>query len=282
MGGEWTREPADERWQGGGRINGRRWVALAGLLLAGALPGRAVAAQEMLWPGDARIAPDRIQAHWATYRFIQFARGDSTVVGRLSRRVERVHHTAEEPSILISMQFHGDRRSGLDIVYLDAETLAMRVRYLTAPTGLKIYYQSGQSLQTTYVSRAAERLVADTSAIRERFGGGADLVLAALDLDPGEEVSLPDIGGAATTLSAALVSDCVVLVGPEPLDVPGVWSGEVSRFESVQASGTRVTYWISKEAPHLIRQEFRSADGVLFLRWELERLTPEPLAHQLR
>ena len=248
--------------------------ALTGIA-AGCLSG-----QEPVLPGDARVDANRIEAHHATHRMIQYRDGEETVVGRLSRRVERVRHTAEEPAILVSMQFHGERRSGLDILYLDAETLQTFVRYLTAPTGLTIYYQNGADMHVTFASRTGQRLTADTTLAQPRFGAGTDLLLAALDVAEGATVSVPTISGAAASLSEAMVSETVTYAGVESASIPGVWNGEVRRFDAVQSNGNRITYYVSGAAPHLIRQDFATPDGQRFLRWELERTGPEPLSEE--
>lgn len=223
-----------------------------------------------LLPGDGSLNPHAIAEHTATYRFIQYGQaGTGTEVGRLSRTVERVNHTADEPAVLVSMQFRNPTRSGLDIVYLDASTLGSLVRYLTAPTGLTAMYQMNGALHVTYAGRDGTRHTADTTLAHERFGGASDLVLAALEVEEDRTVRIPVISGAASTLAEALTTNTVSFEGRETIDVPGVWTGTARRYDEKRANGTSVTYWIADEGPHLIRQDFFDGSGRRFLRWEL-------------
>ena len=242
-------------------------------------PAMAAAQVDTLAPGDARLAPERIREHTATHRFIQYGDDGAVEVGRLSRSVERVHHTADEPTILISMQFRSPTRSGLDIVYLDANTLSSSVRYLTSPTGLRTMYQMDGRLHVTFSSRDGQRVTADTTVVPRRFGGSTDLVLASLALPAGDTVVLPELSAAAATLSGTLSNSSVAFDGRESLELPGVWRGDVSRFTQIRPDGSRVTYWISRDAPHLIRQDFSTAEGRHFLRWELVEYTGRPVQY---
>jgi hypothetical protein len=254
------------------RIPGRlqtRTLAVAALF-ALVQAGPALAQDADLIPGDARIAPEAVQEHSATHRFIQFAPdGGEQEVGRLSRTVERLRHTADEPAILVSMQFRSPNRSGLDMLYLDAGSLASIVRYLTAPTGLKTIYQSGTNLHVAYAGRDGTRLGADTTLAQPRFGGARDLVLASLTLSPGDTVRIPEISGAGNTLAQALVTNTIVFEGASETAIPGVWSGSTRMYREVRVDGSSVEYAISTDAPHLIRQDFFDASGRRFLRWEL-------------
>lgn len=249
------------------RYNRTLVAGLLGLALTGPLEAQVQA--DTLFPGDSRLNPGRIQEHTATHRFVQFGNDGPVEVGRLSRSVERVNHTTDEPTILVSMQFRNPTRSGLDIVYLDANTLASSVRYLTAPTGMTTQYQSDRSLHVTYSGRDGQRVTADTILSFPRFAGSGDLLLAALDLPSGPTVLVPGISGSASTLEASLVINPVTFLGSEEIEVPGVWSGAALRYQETRPDGSTVNYWITHEAPHLIRQDFHTAAGRLFLRWEL-------------
>ena len=240
---------------------------LLGLALASAsaLHGQST---ELL-PGDPRLDPSAIEDHEATHRFIQYRDGTETEVGRLWRRVERVHHTANEPAILVSMQFRSPTRSGLDILYLDASTLSTLVRYLTSPLGMITMFQTSRSLHVTFARRDGGRVTADTTLAYDWFAGATDLVLASLDAEAGDTFGIPQVNGAAQTLAAGLEIHDVGLEGVESVDIPGVWSGMTRRFVGTRPDGTVITYWIAAEAPHLIRQDFATAEGTRFLRWEL-------------
>ncbi len=248
-----------------------RWsIRTTGLLLLTlAAPLNAQVQGDSILPGDARLHPEQIQEHTATHRFVQYGADGPVEVGRLSRSVERVHHTADEPSILVSMQFRNPTRSGLDIVYLDARTLSSSVRYLTAPTGMTTMYQLDGGLHVTYSGRNGQRMTADTVLSYPRFGGSSDLVLASLDIPQGATVLIPEISGSASTLESSLIMNAVTYQGTERIDIPGVWGGTVSVFRQVRNNGSSVTYFIAQDGPHLIRQDFFTAEGERFLSWEL-------------
>lgn len=251
-------------------------VVFTMLLSVGGVWAQSPASAVLDFTGDARLRSEQVEPHTATHRFIQYREGGEVEVGRLSRSVERVNHTADEPAFLVSMQFRSPGRSGLDIVYLHEGTLGLLARYLTAPTGLVTVYVTGDALHSTFARRDGVRATADTTLSRARTAGAGDLVLASLELAEGETVEVPIISGAASSLAEALVAERVTYLGREMIDVSGVWQGEVRRFGSTQANGNQVDYFISDRAPHLIRQDFATADGRRFLRWELSSYGPPP------
>lgn len=224
---------------------------------------------QVLRPGDPRINASRIAEHAATHRFIQYGPDGEHEVGRLSRVVERLRHTANEPAILVSAQFRSPNRSGLDIVYADASTLALQARYLTAPRGMIVLFQGGGAIHVSYSDRSGARITADTTISEEWFAGFTDLLLASLDVSQGVSFSLPEIDGSASTLAESFRLSSVTYAGEETVDVQDVWSGMTRRFDALRSDGTRITYWISGQSPFLIRQDFADANRRRFLRWEL-------------
>lgn len=220
-------------------------------------------------PGAPILDPDAILPHVASWRLVQASSGNE--VGRFTREVEYVNHSANEPTILTRWHFTAPQRSALDIYYVDRESLMPLARYVTAPNGMWVQYQSADRLIVTLTRRTGgEPLSIDIANPQPSFNNAMlDFVLASLPLAQGFTATWPSLGTSARSMSEALVTVSAVVNGHELMTLPNGTSIDTWIVGIELSNGNRQRVWISKTPPYLIRRDALNQNGDVTVRWEL-------------
>lgn len=200
---------------------------------------------------------------------MQAASGDE--IGRFTRVVEFVHHSAGEPAILTRWHFTTPQRSALDMYYVHRETLMPFARYVTAPNGMWVQYQSVDRLVVSLTQRTGgDPEYVDTANRGPRFNNAMlDFVLASLPLTAGYAVSWPSLGTSARSMNDALLTVHARVEGRESMALPDGRSVDTRRVTIEMSNGNAQRVWIANTPPYLIQREGLNQAGDVTVRWEL-------------
>lgn len=239
---------------------------------AAAVPGSSQNTAEIV-PGAPSLDPTVIRAHQAAWRIVQVESGEE--LGRFERSVDRVVHVAGEPAILTRWHFTTPQRSALDIYYLDSESLLPVARYVTAPNGMWVQYQSKDRLVASLTRRTGgEPVYVDMESPGPRFNNAMfDFVLASLPLADGYAARWPTLGTSGRSLQEALSSVRAQVEGRETVSLPDGRELEAWRVAIERPGGNPQLVWIAKEPPYLLRRDVLDRQGNVTVRWELTSST---------